>query len=63
MADEDCTATCTIAAVPKKDSDELRKILMIVPFNTVAESVESLIGEPPQYGMQAAGSVSQLVVP
>ena len=38
-------------------------ILMIVPFNEVAESVEGLLGEPPSYGMYGGGTLSSMHVP
>ena len=36
---------------------------MICPFNEVAESVESFLGEAPAYSMYGAGALSTLGVP
>ena len=57
---EDALATCTVAAVPKRSSDQLRKILMVVPFNEVLQDVPSMLGREPEYGLLAGGAFERL---
>ena len=53
-------ATLTVAAVPKKTPPDLRKILMIVPFNYIAFSVESMLGTRFDYGLLGGTAISQI---
>jgi hypothetical protein len=54
---EDALATCSVAAVTKRSSDQLRKILMVVPFNEVLQDVPSMLGREPEDGLLAGGGV------
>ena len=54
--------TLTLAAVAKKDSEDLRKILMTCPMNTIAMDVPTVLGHPPEYGLNGPGALAQLRV-
>ncbi len=56
----EAVATCSLATVPKRSGDALRKITMVCPFNDVALDVSSLLGRDPAYGLLGAAALSQL---
>ena len=60
MPAERCVATCSIAAVPKRVGPQLRKILMVCPFNHAALSVPDLLNGDPGYGLYGAASLAQI---
>ena len=53
--EEDAICTMAIAAVEKSSGVALRKINMSVPFNTVACTVDELMGHPVDYGLVGGG--------
>ena len=57
---EDVLGAVSLAAVEKSSGDMLRKILMCVPFNTLACTVQELIHKPPPYGLLGCGALSQM---
>ena len=60
MAADEVRATASVAAVPKRTGESLRKILMVVPFNEAAVSVEELLGRSPGYGLLGPGALAQI---
>ena len=54
-------ARCAFAAVPKRASSELRKILQVCPMNDAMLSVEDAIQADPGYGLQGTGALTQIV--
>ena len=52
IPEEEALGHCSFATVPKRNSEDQRKILMVVPFNTLAVAVSVLLGCEPEYGMQ-----------
>ena len=57
--EEDAVCTMAIAAVEKSSGDALRKINMSVPFNTVACTVDELMGYPVDYGLVGGTALCQ----
>ncbi len=51
---------CSVAAVPKRSGDKLRKILMTCPFNEAALDVPTLVGGDPEYGLLGGGALAQV---
>lgn len=57
---KDCVANVSVAAVPKRSGTDLRKILMVCPFNSLCQPLASLCGSSEvSYGMRGCGSLSQ----
>ena len=54
-----CKATMSVAAVSKREGTDLRKILMVVPFNALCRPLDEMF-DSVEYGMRAGGSLSQL---
>ena len=52
---------CTFAAVEKRGTTDLRKILQVCPMNDAMKSVEEAIECDPAYGLQGTGAVTQIV--
>ena len=57
---DEAKGRCSIAAVPKRDSDDQRKILQVCPMNDAMLDVASAIGRDPGYGLQGPGAVAQV---
>ena len=54
--------TCSVAAVPKRTGQQLRKILMVCPFNWAVEEVDVFMakaGYPFEYGLRGSGAITQ----
>ena len=56
----ECKATVGVAAVTKKDGEQLRKILQSVPFNTMLHSPSQLLGEELDYGLEGGTALAQM---
>jgi len=54
---DEMKASCSIAAVLKKNLAQ-RKILMVVPFNSMMRSVPDLTPETDPYGLQGPGALA-----
>jgi hypothetical protein len=53
-------ASCSVAAVKKREGTQLRKILMVVPFNTIALSVDEFMQTNVDYGLMGPAALAQL---
>ena len=60
---KEAVGRCSIAAVPKRDSEDQRKILQVCPMNDAMLDVANAVGAYPDYGLQGPGAVSQVQTP
>jgi len=60
---EDAVHTMSIAAVQKKSGDQLRKILMCVPFNNATRTPSEILGQEAEYGLLGGVALGQLQSP
>ena len=54
---------CSIAAVPKRDSEDQRKILQVCPMNDSMLDLVIAVGADLDYVLQGLGAVSQVQTP
>ena len=60
---EAAVGRCSMATVPKRDSDLLRKIFQVCPMNECMVDVETAMSQPVDYGLLGAGVLTQMTVP
>ena len=58
MPKEATKASCSFAAVLKKDGEAQRTILQVCPFNDAAQDIEEMFYDVPEYGLVGAEALA-----